>query len=1182
MGIVQYKNFAYIKGPKGDKGDKGLTGDRGVKGDQGPQGDRGPAGEPADNAIVRSMISGTAPIVYNNLTGEIGFDDSSFATKTYVDTAINNQTLYSTDDLAEGGTNLYYTDNRARNSLTAGAGIIYSTATGEISIGQSVGTTDNVIFGNINASGDVQIDGNLIVSGTTITINATELAIADNLIYLNEGSTITNPDLGFVGNYNDGIYHHAGFFRDASDGYWKVFDGYVPEPDASPSIDITHPSFNLANLQATEFKGSLTGNADTATRLETPRTISGVAFDGTSDISLTTTEIAEGANQYFTTTRARNVISATGSLSYNSTTGVISYTTPTYTTTEISEGTNQYFTTTRARTSVSAGAGISYNSTTGVISSTITQYTDAAAVAANSTAIATAKNEAIAVSEAYTTSQVVAEAAARDVAIAAAVAGHDNTDEITEGTTNLYYTDARARAAISATGSLSYNSSTGVISYTTPSTTGITEGTNLYYTDARARAAISQGTGISYNNTTGVVSVDTSVMATKSYVDAATSGVALSSTDDLAEGATNLYFTGTRARNVISATGSLSYDNSTGVISYTTPSTTGIAEGTNLYYTDARARAAISQGTGISYNNTTGVISVNAVPNSSLANSSITIGSTAITLGTSSATLSGLTDVSSATFTGALVGNANTTTALQTSRTINNIPFDGTANIIVEPYVERDDSSTTARMITFVDSSTGGHQRLNMDIGLQYFPSSNTLISSNFTGALSGNATTSSRWFTPRTITLGGDLSGSVSIDGSANVTLTATATGVVLGTGTVGNYVADVIAGTGISVSHTPGEGSAATIAVDSTIATKTYVDNSVAAKDNTDEITEGTSNLYYTNARARAAISATGSLSYNNSTGVISFTDAVTSVAGKTGAVSLVVADVSGAASTTYVDTAISNLVNSAPAALDTLNELASALGNDANFSTTVTNSLAGKASTTGSNASGTWGINITGAALIHTVTDSRSIVTTPQTINQGVVFDFKQNATEGLSDGGTYFGEMTFRQYGNSTDWTGGASHQFGFTDNGNIWQRHGTGTSWGSWKRLLDTTNVMSGLSTGALSVTGDITATGELTAYYSDANLKKDIVNISNPLNKLQSIRGVHYRPNETALSLGITDKAEVGVIAQEIEAVLPELVADSAFAGYKTVKYDRLTALLIEAVKELSEKVRILEEKLGE
>ena len=93
------------------------------------------------------------------------------------------------------------------------------------------------------------------------------------------------------------------------------------------------------------------------------------------------------------------------------------------------------------------------------------------------------------------------------------------TTDITEGT-NLYYTDARARSAISVSGSGSYNSSTGVITVTggvtsvntltgavTLSTTNITEGTNLYYTDARARAAISLASGGTYNSSTGVLTI---------------------------------------------------------------------------------------------------------------------------------------------------------------------------------------------------------------------------------------------------------------------------------------------------------------------------------------------------------------------------------------------------------------------------------------------------------------------------------------------------------------------------------------------------------------------------------------------------------------------------------------------------------------------------------------------------
>lgn len=106
-----------------------------------------------------------------------------------------------------------------------------------------------------------------------------------------------------------------------------------------------------------------------------------------------------------------------------------------------------------------------------------------------------------------------------------------------------------------------------------------------------------------------------------------------------------------------------------------------------------------------------------------------------------------------------------------------------------------------------------------------------------------------------------------------------------------------------------------------------------------------------------------------------------------------------------------------------------------------------------------------------------DTRSVVTTPQTINSGTVFDFKQNSTESLSDGGTYFGQMTFRPYGTGTDWSGTLSHQLGFSDNGNIWQRSGSSTTWGAWKKILNSSNysgyalpLSGGTLTGGLSGT----------------------------------------------------------------------------------------------------------------
>jgi hypothetical protein len=99
-------------------------------------------------------------------------------------------------------------------------------------------------------SGDVVVTGNLSVSGNVFNVDATNLNVEDNMIYLNANNTVANPDLGFAGNYNDGAYHHTGMFRDATDGTWKFFYNYDPEPDASPYIDTGHATFRIANLTA--------------------------------------------------------------------------------------------------------------------------------------------------------------------------------------------------------------------------------------------------------------------------------------------------------------------------------------------------------------------------------------------------------------------------------------------------------------------------------------------------------------------------------------------------------------------------------------------------------------------------------------------------------------------------------------------------------------------------------------------------------------------------------------------------------------------------------------------------------------------------------------------------------------------------------------------------------------------
>lgn len=115
--------------------------------------------------------------------------------------------------------------------------------------------------------------------------------------------------------------------------------------------------------------------------------------------------------------------------------------------------------------------------------------------------------------------------------------------------------------------------------------------------------------------------------------------------------------------------------------------------------------------------------------------------------------------------------------------------------------------------------------------------------------------------------------------------------------------------------------------------------------------------------------------------------------------------------------------------------------------------------------------------------------------------------------------------------------------------------------------------------GAAAVTGAITAGGNITAFSSsDERLKENVVNISNPLEKLALLNGVtfdwkdSYIESQGGLDGMFVRKNDVGIIAQDLEKVLPQLVAERS-DGYKAVKYDRIVALLIEAVKELKAEV---------
>lgn len=115
------------------------------------------------------------------------------------------------------------------------------------------------------------------------------------------------------------------------------------------------------------------------------------------------------------------------------------------------------------------------------------------------------------------------------------------------------------------------------------------------------------------------------------------------------------------------------------------------------------------------------------------------------------------------------------------------------------------------------------------------------------------------------------------------------------------------------------------------------------------------------------------------------------------------------------------------------------------------------------------------------------------------------------------------------------------------------------------------------ATGNIKAGGDITAGGDIVAFSSsDRTLKDNLKPIADPMEKINKISGYEFDWNDKQKTHTGHD---VGVVAQEIEQVLPEVVTERE-DGLKAVRYEKLVPLLIESIKELSAKVEKLESQL--
>jgi hypothetical protein len=327
---------------------------------------------------------------------------------------------------------------------------------------------------------------------------------------------------------------------------------------------------------------------------------------------------------------------------------------------------------------------------------------------------------------------------------------------------------------------------------------------------------------------------------------------------------------------------------------------------------------------------------------------------------------------------------------------------------------------------------------------------------------------------------------------------------------------------------------------------------------------------------------------------------------------------------ATTAYTDAAIAALADSAPSTLNTLNELAAALGDDANYATTTTNAIAAKLPLTGGAMTGAIttnstfdGVDIATRDAVLTSTTTTANAALPKaggTMTGDLILGDNVKVEVGSASGGdlqiyhdgtnsyidNHTGLLTLRVNGteNAVQATVNGSVALMYDGSQKFQTTAGgiavTGNVYGTANIGLDGTDAIS-FSNGShtsftvngneemrLEADGDLHVDGDVIAYsttISDERLKDNIEVVDGALDKVKELKGVTFTRKQDG-------QESAGVIAQDVEKVLPQAVKHKALplqtgddGLFKTVQYDALHALLIESIKELSARVEELEKK---
>jgi len=509
---------------------------------------------------------------------------------------------------------------------------------GNVGIGTTNPQEKLEVNGNVNITGNLNVDSDINISNTTQSTDSLTGALTIN------GGVGISKNTYIGGNLNvDGKINIFGFYQDDSGNLIPKQTDIYNIGDSNHFLEAIYARDLYMSTDTIYFKSRETGKTTTLRAENNTLQIETTDSDGTvinSQQNFISVDINSNPqngqvilwDSYNSVWKPGNISGGGSATQINDLLDVnTSTTTPTngqtliwdsannqwkpgtinnisnHTTDSLNEGsTNLYYTDSRTREAISindnGGDGsLSYDSSTGVITYTGPSDSEVRAHFSDSTGVTITNGQisigqSVGIGDSVQFSQVTAALIGNVTGTVSDISNH-TTDSLSEGSNNLYYTDSRTREAISINnnggdGSLSYDSSTGVITYTGPS-------------DSEVRSHFSGGVGVTIIN--GEIAIGQSVGTGDSVqfsqvtaalignVTGTVSDISNHTTDSLSEGSNNLYYTDSRTREAISVNdqggdGLLSYDSSTGVITYTGPS-------------DSEVRSHFSGGVGVTITN---------------------------------------------------------------------------------------------------------------------------------------------------------------------------------------------------------------------------------------------------------------------------------------------------------------------------------------------------------------------------------------------------------------------------------------------------------------------------------------------------------------------------------------------------------------------------------------------------